>query len=325
MNHSQNQSEGQSEKHSKISHAHSHSHSHSHAHSHAGVLNRIGLAFFINLIFAIIEIVGGFYTNSIAILSDALHDFGDAVAIGISYVLEKWSHKDSDKSYSYGYRRFSTLAAVVTGVILLAGSVVILSEAIPRLINPEQPNVNGMLALSFLGIAVNGFAAWKVSRGTSLNERMIMLHLLEDVLGWVIVLVGAIVMKFYELPRIDAILACMLSCWMLFNVFKNLKEAMRVFLQGMPDHFQMSDLEQKIKAISNVMDLHHSHIWSLDGEKHIFTTHAVLAKEVSHSEIDLVKSKIKQITAEFGIMEATIEVEFSDSLCVDPKHGVTSV
>lgn len=314
-NHAHGHSNGQSHGHSN-----GHSHGHSHSHSHAGTLNRIGLAFFINLIFAIIEIFGGFYTNSIAILSDALHDFGDAVAIGLSWMLEKWSQKSSDQSYSYGYRRFSTLAAVVTGVILLCGSVVILSEAIPRLMNPTKPDVNGMFGLAILGIAVNGYAAWKVSQGSSLNERMIMLHLIEDVLGWVLVLVGAIVMKFFDMPRVDAIMACVLSFWMLFNVFKNLREAMRVFLQGMPAHFEMSNLESAIRKLENIQDLHHSHIWSLDGEKHIFTTHVVLDSSVGHAQIDFVKEKIKEITASFGILEATIEIEFSNSKCVDPSH-----
>ncbi|MFM6928252.1 MAG: cation diffusion facilitator family transporter, partial [Bdellovibrio sp.] len=190
----------------KPNHHHSHSHSghHHHHHSHGAVIGRMRFAFVLNLGFALVELVGGYLTNSVAIMSDALHDFGDALAMIIAIVMEKVSHKSSDQKFSYGYRRFSVLGAVITGMVLIVGSIFILIEAIPRLINPQQVHANGMLLLAVLGVAINGFAALRVSKGTSLNEKMLMWHMIEDVLGWVMVLFGALIMKFFDIPQIDA-------------------------------------------------------------------------------------------------------------------------
>ncbi|HRO67142.1 MAG TPA: cation diffusion facilitator family transporter, partial [Pseudobdellovibrionaceae bacterium] len=191
-----------------------HHHHHGHHHSHeegSGALGRLGLAFGLNLSFAFIELFGGYWTHSIAIMTDALHDFGDAFAIGLAFFLERLSRKAADRRYSYGYRRFSTAAALVTGFVLVAGSVYILSEAVPRLFAPQTPHATGMIALAFLGVAVNGFAAWRVSRGVSLNEKMIVWHLLEDVLGRVAVLIGAVIIQVTGWAQVDAILACLLA------------------------------------------------------------------------------------------------------------------
>ncbi len=300
-------------------HHHHHGHGHDHGHDH-GKMQRLSLAFFLNFTFAIIELIGGFYTNSVAILSDALHDFGDCVAILFAMMLEKWSDKKSDQKYSYGYRRYSPLAALCTGFILILGSVFIVIEAIPRLINPVEPKAGGMVLLALLGMAVNGFAAYRVSKGRTLNERMVMWHLLEDVLGWVLVFVSGIIMMFWKIPQLDAALACVLSFWILYNVFRNLKEGFHIFLQASPERIDQEKLIAQIQAIPLVKDLHHFHIWSLDGERHVFTTHLVLEDQVTHQEIDSVKEAVKKIAAVFHIMESNIEIEFQSTKCVDPHH-----
>lgn len=300
-------------------HHHDHQHRHDHNHDH-GKMQRLSLAFFLNFSFAILELIGGFYTNSVAILSDALHDFGDCLAILFAILLERWSHKKSDQKYSYGYRRYSPLAAFCTGFILIFGSIFILMEAIPRLIDPVEPKVEGMIAFSLLGIVVNGFAAYKVSKGSSLNERMVMLHLMEDVLGWILVFISAVVMMFWKVPQLDAAMACVLALWILYNVFRNLKEGIQIFLQASPERVNQEELILQIRALPLVKDLHHSHIWSLDGERHVFTTHLVLEDRVSHKEIDAVKEDIKRIASAFHILESTIEIEFQSTQCVDPYH-----
>ena len=302
------------------SHHHHHHHgSHDHNHNH-GKIQRLTLAFFLNFAFANIELIGGFYTNSVAILSDALHDFGDCVAILLAIGLEKWSDKKSDQKYSYGYRRYSPLAAIITGLILIMGSIFIVIEAIPRLINPVEPNVPGMLLLALLGMAVNGFAAYRVSKGRSLNERMVMWHLLEDVMGWVLVFISATVMLFWKVPQLDAALACVLSIWILYNVFRNLKEAFQIFLQASPRHLDQAQLIKDIQLIPLVKGIHHFHIWSLDGDKHVFTTHLVLEDSVTHQQIDSVKEAVKKMASKINILESTIEIEFQSTQCVDPLH-----
>lgn len=274
----------------------------------------------LNFGFACVELAGGIWTNSVAILSDALHDFGDALAVGLAIFLEKFSHKKSDGDFSYGYRRFSTLGALITGAILVVGSIFILMEAIPRLLNPQQPHADGMIVLAILGVAVNSFAAFRVSKGESLNEKMLMWHMLEDVIGWALVLVGAITMKFFDIPQLDAGMAIALSLWILYNVFRNLREALKVFLMASPTQIQVAEVETAIRKITKVEDVHHGHLWSLDGENHIYTAHVVLAPSASISDMETVKVQIKKLVKEFGIIEATIETEVSGNSCVDPRH-----
>jgi cobalt-zinc-cadmium efflux system protein len=307
-------------------HHHGHNHHHHHGHLHGESLGRMRLAFWLNFIFAILELFGGLWTNSMAILSDAVHDFGDAMTIGIALFLEKKSHSQSDHSFSYGYRRLSTASAVLTGFVLVAGSIWILVESIPRLLRPEATNVDGMIGFAVLGVLVNGWGALRMSHGKSLNERVITWHLLEDLLGWVLVLVAAIVMKFFELPILDPLLGILLSAWVLWNVGKTLKEGMKIFLQATPGGVEISEVESYIKSLSNVQDCHHTHLWSIDGESHILTTHLVMKSSPekttewkTHSEL---KSKIKRdLKEKFQISEATIEIEIIGDSCFDPAHA----
>ncbi|MEN0060084.1 MAG: cation diffusion facilitator family transporter, partial [Bdellovibrio sp.] len=240
------------------SHQHAHSHAHGHHHSHASgeSLGRMKMALVLNFCFACIELVGGLWTNSVAILSDALHDFGDALAMGLAIFLEKFSLRKSDDHFSYGYRRFSTLGALVTGLILVVGSIFILMEAIPRLVTPQQPHADGMIVLAILGVVVNGLAALRVSKGSSLNEKMLMWHMIEDVMGWALVLVGAVVMKFFHLPQLDAGMAIALALWIMYNVFRNLREALNVFLMRTPSHIEVTVVEEALRGMELVEDVH---------------------------------------------------------------------
>lgn len=305
-------------------HSHSHGHSHGHAHSHGkseAAIGRFRWAFVLNLVFALIELAGGLMTNSVAVLSDAFHDLGDAVAIAMAWYLERKSTEGSSNEFSYGYRRLSVASALITGLILMSGSILVLVKSIPRLFHPEMPHLEGMLGLAFLGLAVNGFAAWRVSRGTSLSERMIMWHLLEDVMGWAVILIGALVMMIYPLPILDPIMAIAVALWILWNVFHNLKESMRVFLQGVPVNVDMAKMEERIQAIENVQSLHHLHLWTMDGESHILTAHVCVKPGTQVDDVQNLKKKIKKVLHdEFRIEEATLEVEWPDEACADPKH-----
>ena len=181
--------------------------SHHHSHSNGTNIANIKIAFFLNLFFTVFEIIGGYLTNSVAIAADALHDFGDSLSLGLSWFLEKYSLKGRSQKFSYGYRRFSLLSALINSLVLIIGSAFVLWHTIPRLFHPQSVNVKGMLLLAIGGILINGIAVLKIrNKNNSLNEKTVSWHLLEDVLGWVAVLIISIVNSFKEIAILDPLL-----------------------------------------------------------------------------------------------------------------------
>lgn len=294
------------------------SHHHSHHHSHSS--ERIGWAFFLNVSFTVIEFVGGILTNSTAIMADAVHDLGDSLSIGLAWLLSRLSDKESNLDFSYGYRRFTLLGALVNSLVLIIGSCWILMQSIPKLLQPEMPMVEGMIGLAVLGIAVNGFAAYKLSHGHSLNEQVLNWHLLEDVLGWVAILFVSIILLFVEWPILDPALSIVFTLYIVFNVGKSLKTTVRLFLQGTPDQKLLTDVRSRLTAFNEVRELHHLHLWSLDGKHHVLTVHLVLHEMIdAHSQIQLKQSIADQLD-EFALAHTTIEFEFAHETCRDHKH-----
>ncbi|MCF6352294.1 MAG: cation diffusion facilitator family transporter [Cyclobacteriaceae bacterium] len=286
--------------------------SHEH-HNHS--TSNIKVAFWLNFVFTIIEIIGGFYTNSIAILSDALHDFGDTVALGLAWFLDKFSKKKRDKRYSYGYGRFSLLAAFINGLILMIGSVFILYEAIPRLFNPVQPDANGMMWLAIGGIVFNGAAVFKMKSGKTQNEKIVSWHLMEDVLGWIAVFIGSLVMMFWKVPIVDALLSVGFTLFIFYNVFKNFIGTVRIFLQAKPENVNEKEVVNKVLNLPKVTSVHDTHLWSIDGEKTVFTLHVVTGSGLTTPEIITLKKSIRSIAAQNSIDHITVEVEFENEDC----------
>lgn len=287
-------------------------HSHHH-HNHSE--GNIKVAFFLNLGFSIIELIGGLWTNSVAILSDALHDFGDSLTLGVSWYFSKLAKKESNQSFSYGYKRFSVLGALVNSIVLVIGSVFIIFEAIPRLLSPINPDTEGMIYLAIGGVIVNSAAAFRLSKGKSLNERSVYMHLLEDVLGWIAVLIGSIVMHFWDFPIIDPILSILIAAFILFNVYKNLKESFRIILQGTPSNVNIDQIHEVIKDIPKVIDVHDCHTWSMDGEYHILSIHLVVADNLKLTDLEAIKHETKQRVSALGINHTTIEFETQAENC----------
>lgn len=276
----------------------------------------IRTAFFLNLAFAFVELIGGIITNSVAILSDAVHDFGDSISLAIAWALQKKSNKAKDDKYSYGYKRFSLLSSVILSGILLVGSILILVEAIGRLFNPQEVNAQGMLWLAILGIIVNGLAALSVKRGKTLNERAVFLHIMEDVLGWIGVLVISIVMIFVNLPILDPILSISITIWVLYNVYKNLKATFNILLQAFPKDVDVKKLTKEIEAIDNVISIHDLHIWTQDGLSHVMTLHIVAEKNY-----ETIKLKVREMVKAYNIDHVTIELEDKDSTCEEKTQS----
>ncbi len=275
----------------------------------------IRIAFFLNLGFTIVEIIGGLWTNSLAIISDALHDLGDSFSLGLSWALEKYSKRKKDEKYSYGYRRYSLLAALINGLVLILGSVYVLSQAIPRIFNPEQPNAKGMLFFAIGGVVVNGIAALCVRRGKSLNERIITLHLLDDILSWTAVLIISIIMIFKNIPVLDPILSILITIYILYNVVVNLKRTFSVFLQAVPMGVSIKEIENKLWEIDKVVNIHHTHIWSIDSLNNVLTTHIVVKDNTTSDEIINIKGKVKEIAETLNLQHSTIEVEYESEFC----------
>src|SRR5687767_14423753 len=209
-----------------MAHDHSHHHHHHHIEENERPKN-IVIAFWLNTAFAVLEIAGGFYTNSVAILSDAVHDLGDSLSLGLAYYFHKKSRQQKDERFNYGYRRFSLLGAFINSLILIISSVFIIRESVFRFFEPEQPDARGMVVFALIGIVVNGYALFRLKKGDSINEKVVALHFMEDVLGWCAVLAGSIVMLFVEVPVLDPILSLLIASYILFNVYKNLRTTLR--------------------------------------------------------------------------------------------------
>lgn len=297
---------------------------HQHDHSHGASSNRIGWAFFLNLSFTIIEFIGGWLTNSTAIMADAVHDLGDSLSIGSAWLLNRIGNKTADAKFTYGYRRLSLLGALINGLVLVAGSVWVLATAIPRLADPVMPHTEGMLALAVLGVAVNGYAAYRLSGGKTLNEKVLNWHLLEDVMGWVAVLVVAGIMQFVDWPILDPLLSIGFTLFILFNVSRNLWATARLFVQAVPDISLLNDIQRVLRNVEGVADLHHVHLWSLDGEHHVLTVHVVAQERGKLAEYGELKYRLRQALERFDLSHTTIEVELADEACRDEPESSTS-
>ncbi|QTE23244.1 cation diffusion facilitator family transporter [Polaribacter cellanae] len=289
---------------------------HNHNHHHDSSSKNIGIAFFLNLFFTIIEFIGGFYTNSLAITSDAIHDLGDSLSLGMAWCFQKISNKKASQTYSYGFKRFSLLGAIINSVILLIGSFFIISEAIPRIINPEASDAKGMMWLAILGIIVNGAAVLKLKGGTSINERVVSLHLLEDVLGWVAVLIASVVMQFWHVPVLDPILSILIALFILYNVFKNGKESIRIILQGAPMEISVDAIQTKILQHKKIKNIHDCHLWSMDGEYNVFTAHLIIEESLNNEEKIILKKEVRKILhGDFHLEHITLELELANEDC----------
>ncbi|RME89534.1 MAG: cation transporter [Candidatus Hydrogenedentota bacterium] len=285
----------------------------SHDHHHAS--QNLKTAFWLNFLFSIAEAVVGILTNSNAVLSDALHDFGDSLSIAFAWFMQKLSGKTRSDHFSYGYRRFSLLAAFFNTAILSAGMVYVFFRAIPRLANPEPVHVEGMAILGVITILINYIAYRRVHKGKSYNEKSISWHLLEDILGGVLLLVVSLVMMFYPLYILDSLLSIVFATFILYNVLNLLIRISKIFLQSIPENVKLEDLEKEMISTSYVKSVHDMHVWSLDGEYHILTAHVVIDPNISLQNALETKCSIKQKIHEAGIDHATIEIEREGEDC----------
>lgn len=278
------------------------------------------IAFILNLGFSIFEFIGGALTNSVAIISDSIHDIGDALSIGISFFLEKKSKKKPDNKYTYGYARYSVIGSLITTLILLIGSILVVIGAIERIINPVDMNYNGMILFAIIGVLVNLLATYFTKGSHSLNQKSVNIHMLEDVLGWLVVLIGAIIMRFTDIKVIDPILSILVALFIFINALKNLKLIIDLFLEKIPKGININEITKDILKIKGVKDVHHIHVWSLDGYNNYSTIHLV-----EDGKNDDIKKLVKEELKEHGIIHTTIELEKIGEACFEEECDINNV
>lgn len=306
-------------------HAHHHDHHHGHAHPHGHAIRSsaraLGVAFLLNLAFTLVEVAGGLWTNSIAVLTDALHDAGDCLVLGVAWALQRVALKGRDARYSYGYGRYSMLGGWITAMVLIAGAVVMFMVSVPRLWQPSMPHTTGMMGLAVFGLVMNGLAAWRLHGGATLNERGAYLHLLEDVLGWAAVLVGAILIHFTGWTVVDPLLSMAIGLYILTNAIRTLRQGTGILMQEVPPGVDHALIEQRILAIPGVKSLHDQHSWTLDGSFLVHTLHVVVSVP-DLSEAQRIRVLIRKELLDLGVHHATIELEREGEQCPQaPTHA----
>ena len=288
-----------------------------HDHTHAARSQRMGWAFLLNLSFSIIEFIGGWLANSTAIMADAVHDLGDSLSIGSGWLLDRLGNRKPDSQFTYGYRRLSLVGALVNGLVLISGSIWVISEALPRLLDPVMPHTEGMIALAVLGVTVNSFAAYKLKAGKTLNEKILNWHLMEDVFGWLAVLLVALVMPIVDMPILDPLLSVGFTLFILINVVKTVLKTGRLFIQATPNANTVDTITQSLLSLDKVESVHHLHLWSLDGEQHVLTAHIRAYPLDSLEDYSKLKETIHTALSSEDIAHTTIEIELSDERCRD--------
>ena len=299
---------------------HEHAHEeHSHGHVHESSAKALRLAFFINLTFTLVEVVGGWWTGSIAVLTDAFHDAGDCLVLGTAWYLQRVATKGRDARYSYGYGRYSMRGGWLTSVVLIAGAIGMLVVSVPKLWAPSEPHATGMIGIALFGLAMNGFAAWRLHGGGTMNERGAYLHLLEDVLGWAAVLIGGIVIHFTGWAIVDPMLSVAISGFILYNAIGTFRKGTGILMQRIPSSIDMQAVRSRLLALPHITDIHDQHTWTLDGSFIIHTVHLVVA-DVDLQEALATKAAARRTLQEMGIHHATIEIEWAGEHCGLQHH-----
>ena len=271
--------------------------------------NSTKVAFLLNLSFTILELVGGLISGSIAIIADSLHDFADSLALGLGWYFERKSEKkESNDRYTYGYKRFSMLSALINALVLILGAVYIFYESIRRIMNPEMPDVKWMIGIAVLGMVLNGIGAWKLKSGKSLNKKVLTIHLLEDTVGWLAVFIVSIILLFWDIPILDPILAIVINLAVLIFIFVKLVDVVKIFLQSVPEGVNLPLLRQKILCLDGVERVNHFHVWGLTEEKKVVTVH-VKTKHLSREDQNILKQQISQVFQGLDTEHITIDLQ----------------
>lgn len=282
----------------------------------------VWLAFFLNLTYAIVEFIAGGVFGSSAVLADSVHDLGDAIAIGISAFLETISNREEDNRYTLGYKRFSLLGALVTAIILMTGSVLVILENVTKILNPQPVNDEGILWLGIIAITINVLASLVVSKGKTKNESILSLHFLEDTLGWLAVILMAIVLRFTDWYILDPLLSLVISFFILSKALPRFWSTLKIFLDAVPEGIDIKQVKSGLEQLDNVASLNQLNLWTMDGLEKNAIIHLCLEDWEQMTET---KNQVRQLLEERGVQNITIEVDSSQINHSQHKRRVTAL
>ena len=266
----------------------------------------IWLAFFLNLSYAIVEFIAGGIFGSSAVLADSVHDLGDAIAIGISARLETISNREEDRQYTLGYKRFSLLGAMLTAVILMIGSVLVILENVTKIVHPQPVNEEGILWLGIIAVAINVLASLVVRKGKTKNESILSLHFLEDTLGWLAVILMAIILRYTDWYILDPLLSLVISIFILTKAIPRFWSALKIFLDAVPEGVDIKQVKKDLEQLDHVASVNQLNLWTMDGLEKNAIVHVCL-EEIEH--IEYCKESIRNLLKDYGFQNVTIEVD----------------
>ena len=266
----------------------------------------VWVAFFLNLSYAIVEFIAGGIFGSSAVLADSVHDLGDAIAIGISAFLETISNREEDSHYTLGYKRFSLLGAMITAVILMTGSVLVILENIAKIFHPQPVNDEGILWLGIIAVSINVLASLVVRKGKTKNESILSLHFLEDTLGWLAVILMAIILRFTDWYILDPLLSLAISFFILSKALPRFWSTLKIFLDAVPEGVDIQKIKTDLAELDHVASINQLNLWTMDGLEKNAIVHVCL-KEMEHMET--CKESIRIFLKDCGFQNITIEVD----------------
>ena len=282
----------------------------------------IWLAFFLNLSYAIVEFIAGGIFGSSAVLADSVHDLGDAIAIGISALLETISNREEDGQYTLGYKRFSLLGAILTAVILMIGSVLVILENITKIVHPQPVNEEGVLWLGIIAVSINVIASLVVGKGKTKNESILSLHFLEDTLGWLAVILMAIILRFTDWYILDPLLSLVISIFILTKAIPRFWSALKIFLDAVPEGVDIKQVKNDLEQLDHVASVNQLNLWTMDGLEKNAIVHVCIKDWEQMMET---KEAVRQFLEEIGVQNITIEVDSSQINHAQHKRRVTAL
>ena len=266
----------------------------------------VWLSFFLNFSYAIVEFIAGGVFGTSAVLADSVHDLGDAIAIGLSAFLETISNREEDSRYTLGYKRFSLLGALITAVILMTGSVFVILENLTKLFHPQPVNDEGILWLGIIAVTINVLASLVVRKGKTKNESILSLHFLEDTLGWVAVILMAIVLRFTDWYILDPLLSLVISFFILSKAIPRFWSTLKIFLDAVPEGVDIKQVKSDLEKLDHITSVNQLNLWTMDGLEKNAIIHVCL-KRIEDMEAS--KTAIRHYLKDIGFHNITIEVD----------------
>lgn len=297
-----------------------HNHAHSHDHSHPDLKGKkLLLSILLNIVITVAQVMGGLISGSLSLLSDALHNFSDVLSLIVSYIADRYSKKDASVTKTFGYKRAEIIAAFVNSATLIVVAIYLIYEAILRFTDPHTIKSSLVIWLAILGIAVNGFSVLLLFKDSksNMNMRSAYLHLFTDMAASVAVLIGGLLMKYFEWFWVDSLLTLLIALYLIVMGYDLLKSSFKVLMLFTPDDLSLEVIHDAVCKIPEIKNIHHMHIWQLNEQETHLEAHVDFYKDVTLSQFDTVLTKVEEVLFhDFGINHVTIQPEHQKD---DPK------